>query len=200
MEECGGNGTRGGIRTPDAHLRTVALYPLSYAGKSPPVGVILPYPEVHLKGSIGVGEQGAYSEDSTELSGCCMQQQEIFSKFLRQQHCHCCGFKLWATGGCCRSTGLRRNAPAGHPMRKVVSIAGFMLLWFALELDFARARLLRQRPSPDLTDKGASGWFIAVPADCPERRVFGNEPAGNLCRKHEDHGILTQSRGVAQPG
>ena len=25
-------GTRGGIRTPDARLRTAALYPLSYAG------------------------------------------------------------------------------------------------------------------------------------------------------------------------
>ena len=28
-----GDGTRGGTRTPDAHLRTVALYPLSYAGQ-----------------------------------------------------------------------------------------------------------------------------------------------------------------------
>ena len=27
-------GARGGTRTPDAHLRTVALYPLSYAGRS----------------------------------------------------------------------------------------------------------------------------------------------------------------------
>lgn len=27
-------GTRGGTRTPDARLRTAALYPLSYAGKA----------------------------------------------------------------------------------------------------------------------------------------------------------------------
>jgi hypothetical protein len=27
-------GARGGTRTPDAHLRTVALYPLSYAGEA----------------------------------------------------------------------------------------------------------------------------------------------------------------------
>ena len=27
-------GARGGTRTPDAHLRTVALYPLSYTGTS----------------------------------------------------------------------------------------------------------------------------------------------------------------------
>ena len=35
-----GNGARGGIRTPDARLRTAALYPLSYAGGA---RAILPY-------------------------------------------------------------------------------------------------------------------------------------------------------------
>jgi hypothetical protein len=37
------NGARGGTRTPDAHLRTVALYPLSYTGrraKAPPTNML----------------------------------------------------------------------------------------------------------------------------------------------------------------
>ena len=154
MDECGGNGTRGGIRTPDAHLRTVALYPLSYAGKSPPVGVILPYREVRLKGTSGAGEQGIQSENSAEKYRCCIQQHEISSLFLRQYHCRCCGFPLWATGWCWRSTGLRRNDPAGQPMSKEVSIAGFVAWWIAQELGFARARLPRQRPFAGLLGHG----------------------------------------------
>lgn len=35
-------GARGGIRTPGAHLRTVALYPLSYAGNTTVVNQMLP--------------------------------------------------------------------------------------------------------------------------------------------------------------
>ena len=48
-------GARGGTRTPDAHLRTVALYPLSYTGKCQIVGGCYhnPAPRIAITSLVG---------------------------------------------------------------------------------------------------------------------------------------------------
>ena len=59
-----GNGARGGIRTPDARLRTAALYPLSYAGGARP---ILPYDPAMPRATLYVREGCHLCEDASVL-------------------------------------------------------------------------------------------------------------------------------------
>ena len=47
LRSCVGNGAPGGTRTPDALLRTEALYPLSYRGMVEIGGFIFPYEYGH---------------------------------------------------------------------------------------------------------------------------------------------------------
>ena len=47
LRSCVGNGAPGGTRTPDALLRTEALYPLSYRGMVEIGGFIFPYESRH---------------------------------------------------------------------------------------------------------------------------------------------------------